>query len=268
MKKIVLLSLVGSLAIASTLQEIKSSGNIRIGVRNNLAPFSNKNNNDDYAGFEIELAKKIGKAIVGNNGTITFIEITPSNRIEYLENNKVDIVFGSMTKTKEREKRIDFSIPYLSGTLSAITRKSDNIKTKEDLKDRKILVLKHTSAEEFIDSHSLGEKVYCTNNLDCLEKIQNKEGDAYIRSNTLIAQLVLLDENIERSIKSLGPISYICAGIAKENNELRKFVDMQILELSKNGFFKKAYSDTFEPFFKGTIDKKYILLDDLYSTMF
>ena len=51
----------------------------------------------------------------------------------------------------------------------------------------------------------------------------------------------------------------------KGNTDLAEAVNQALISLSKEGFFKKAYNDTFEPFYKGTVDKKYFLLDDIYS---
>ena len=41
----------------------------------------------------------------------------------------------------------------------------------------------------------------------------------------------------------------------------------KLIKLSKEGFFKEAYDNTFEPFYKGTVKRKYFLLDDLYNAM-
>lgn len=53
----------------------------------------------------------------------------------------------------------------------------------------------------------------------------------------------------------------------KGNTELLDFINDQLILLNKNGFFRKAYENTFVPFYKGTVDKKYFLLEDLYSSL-
>lgn len=268
-KSLLILSLASSCIFASTLEEIQSNKNIRIGVRYDLPPFSSKNDNGDFEGFEIELAKKIGKSIVGENGTITFVPLNANERISALEENKVDLSIAYLSKTKERENKIDFSIPYMSNTLAVITKKSDAIKSKDEIKNKRIVYPIGTTIEKYILENDMGsQKIPCTSNSDCLAKIQNNEADAYIRTNVLIAQLPLIDDSIEMSIKSLGPLDYTCVGIAKNNEKLKKAVDKEILALAKSGFFAKSYETTFEPFYKGTLDKKFILLDSLYKNMF
>ena len=37
--------------------------------------------------------------------------------------------------------------------------------------------------------------------------------------------------------------------------------------ISKEGFFKKIFNESIEPYYKGTAERKYFLLDDLYSLL-
>ena len=69
----------------------------------------------------------------------------------------------------------------------------------------------------------------------------------------------------EAYIKNLGDNVFLGVAVQKGNAELLEAINKGLIALSKEGFFKKAYEDTFESFYKGTVDKKYFLLDDLYS---
>lgn len=134
MKKLLLLLTIFSISIfANTLQQIQQSKNIRIGVRLNLAPFSEQNQQGNFEGFEIKLAEAIGKSIVGSSGTITLVGLNANDRIPMLQNNQIDLAIANFSKTAERAKIIDFSTPYLSNYHSILTRKKDNIKTPNDL---------------------------------------------------------------------------------------------------------------------------------------
>lgn len=271
MKKI-FFGLVGaSMLFANSLEQIKTSGNIRIGVSEDFAPFSSKNADGNYEGFEISLANKVIEGISNNLGSkigITFVALDPSDREKALEDNRVDLVFSNITKTPKREELIDFSIPYLSSTIAAVTKKKDHIKSISDLENKRVLCLKGTVIEKFLRQKGFNNIIDCKNTMDCLVKLQNNVADAYVRTNITIAQFPLLDNTLEMSLDSIGGnVDYTAAGIQKGNKELKKAVDDEILKLSKTGYFKELYSSTLEPFYKGTIDKKYLLLDDLYSNM-
>ncbi|WP_309472953.1 hypothetical protein [Campylobacter ureolyticus] len=42
-------------------------------------------------------------------------------------------------------------------------------------------------------------------------------------------------------------------------------MNQSLIQLSKDNFFQKEFIDSIDPFYKGTADKKYFLLDDIYS---
>lgn len=58
---------------ANSLNEIKSSKILRVGVFEAQPPFSQIKENGEFEGFEVDLAKEIAKKIFGgNSGTIEF----------------------------------------------------------------------------------------------------------------------------------------------------------------------------------------------------
>lgn len=262
------LALSYSFVSANTLDEIKASKIVKIGVRKNLPPFS-EFKDGSFSGFEIELANKIAKDIFGDDVKIELIGLDAKERVSALEDNRVDLVIANFSKTKAREEKVDFSIPYLSSFLAVLTKKDSKIKDANDLSSKKIIYVEGTTASEFLEKKSLSDKqIPCKSMPDCVDKLLNNQADAFIQTNILIAKYPLENNNLEISINSISNPNYICVGAKKGNKELLKSVNDEILNLSKTNFFENAYKDTFEKFFQGSVDKRYLLLDDLYKTMF
>lgn len=89
MKKIFLsFAILSSFVVANTLEQIQSSKSVRIGVRYKLPPFSNQDENNNPEGFEVELAKAVGKALVGDGGKIELVILNAKERVEMLESKK------------------------------------------------------------------------------------------------------------------------------------------------------------------------------------
>ena len=66
---------------ANTLQEIRNSGVIRVGVRDGRPPFS-EISGGKFEGFEIELANAIAKAIFGaKQGEVQFVSLSATDRV-------------------------------------------------------------------------------------------------------------------------------------------------------------------------------------------
>lgn len=257
-----------NLICANTLSEIKSSNEIRIGVRNAFPPFS-EFKDDSFNGFEVELAKEIGKIILGPTGKVTLVGVDAKDRIPKLNDNIVDLIVANFSVTEERKKYVDVSIPYFSGNMAIVTPKKLGVKKLSDMNFKKIGYLVGTTSQEYIEDNPKDfaniETVACENSYQCFQLLKNGEIDGYFHTIFALGVFPILDDDYTISIPAIGKPDFISAAVAKDNKKLLKQVDRAILELSKDGFFKRAYDETFNTYYKGTLDRKYFLLDDIYN---
>ena len=103
--------------------------------------------------------------------------------------------------------------------------------------------------------------------MDCFQQLSNGSGDAYMHNILNVAVIPLLDNDYKISVKAVGPILFDCVATQKGNDALLNLVNEKILSLSKEGFFNSAYQNTFANFYKGTVEDKFFLLEDVYSTL-
>lgn len=266
MKKIFLMSLTALCFLsANSLEQIKNSNTIRIGVATATPPLGQVDRNGNFSGFEIELAQEIGKAIVPG-GKIELIGVSNADRLSAVQNNRVDLLINNYARTARRAEVIDYTIPYLSLSLSAVSKKGGAISSEADFTNRKILVIPESNSEIYLKNKGI-ETVSCKNNMDCFQKLSSGQGDAYMHNILNVAVIPLLDPNYEVTVKTIGPILFDCAATQKGNTALVNAVNEKILSLAKEGFFAKAYNNTFANFYKGTVDKNYFLLEDVYATL-
>ena len=121
MKKIiaVVIALVLTLSLAAasadvifrTLDEIKASGTINIGVFSDKNPFGYVDENGEYQGYDVYYARRIGEDL---GVEVNFVSTEAANRVEYLETGKVDIILANFTVTAERAEKVDFALPYMN----------------------------------------------------------------------------------------------------------------------------------------------------------
>ncbi|MDA3062064.1 MULTISPECIES: transporter substrate-binding domain-containing protein [unclassified Campylobacter] len=258
MKKLLLLSLSYACAFCASLQEIQSSKKVKIGVRENLPPFSSQVNGQSE-GFEVSLAKEIGTKLVGSDGTIDLILIkSAKDRLPMLKNGDLDLVISTFTATPSRAKEVNFSVPYLAEVQVVVTRKAEGVTKLSELKGKNIVIQKDTTSDDWLKTN--GSKYdfnisYCESLSDCADKLVSGQADGYMQTNLTVAPIVMSNPNLEIGVKSIGQIDYICIGAQKENDELIAFVNNAIIELTQAEFFQNAYTDTLEKFYKGSIDK-------------
>jgi lysine-arginine-ornithine-binding protein len=130
--------LVGSMALASTLEEIKARGKIYIGTDATYPPMEFHDESGEIVGFDIDL----GRAIAEELGVeAVFIDTAWDGIFPALDAGKFDIIISSTSITEERLKSKEMSDPYYV-TSQAIAVRKDNttIRGPEDLKGKVVAV--------------------------------------------------------------------------------------------------------------------------------
>ena len=82
-----------------TLDEIKESGKIIIGVFSDKAPFGYVDENGAYQGYDVYFAERIGKDL---GVDVEYVSLDPASRVEFVQTGKVDVVLANFTVTDER----------------------------------------------------------------------------------------------------------------------------------------------------------------------
>ena len=100
----------------NALEEIKQKGVVRIGVFSDKPPFGFINEKGQNDGFDVYIAKRIAKDLLGDENKVEFVLTEAASRVEFLRSNKVDIIMANFTQTPEREAVVDFAMnkcPFL-----------------------------------------------------------------------------------------------------------------------------------------------------------
>ncbi|NJI14594.1 transporter substrate-binding domain-containing protein, partial [Staphylococcus agnetis] len=93
--------------------KIKARGELRVGLSADYAPMEFErtvNGQREYAGIDIELAKKIAK---DNGVKLKIVNMQFDSLLGALKTGKVDVIISGMTPTDERKKEVDFSNSYM-----------------------------------------------------------------------------------------------------------------------------------------------------------
>ena len=137
--------LIGSEAIAVELSEIRDRGYITIGIKDNRAPLSFLDERGNYAGYEIEIARRLAKELLGDETAVQFVPVKNVERLEAVISERVDVAIAAVTLTEPRRRIVNFSYPYyLDGT--AFITQQETVTALEDLRFGKIAVLDRSSS--------------------------------------------------------------------------------------------------------------------------
>ncbi|HAR4135969.1 TPA: ABC transporter permease subunit [Staphylococcus aureus] len=133
-----------------TWEKIKERGELRVGLSADYAPMEFEhtvNGKTEYAGVDIDLAKKIAK---DNNLKLKIVNVSFDSLLGALKTGKIDIIISGMTSTPERKKQVDFSDSYMM-TKNIMLVKKDKVNEYKDIKDfnnKKVGAQKGTEQEK------------------------------------------------------------------------------------------------------------------------
>lgn len=95
--------------LAILFSSMAMADDLRIGVDPNLKPFVYENAHGELLGFDVEAAKQICQDL---DRKCKFVKIEWDGLIPSLMVGKIDVIISSMSITEEREKSVDFTIPF------------------------------------------------------------------------------------------------------------------------------------------------------------
>ena len=226
-----------------TLDEIKESKTINIGVFSDKHPFGYVDEEGKYQGYDIYLAERLGKDLGVN---INYVSTEAANRIEYLQSGKVDIILANFTVTDERKEAVDFALPYMNVALALISPKD---KVVTDLAnwnaDDQMIVISGTTAEAFLVKNYPNIKLQKYDSYATAKNaLENGNGAAWANDNTEVIAFAKQNPNFTVGIASLGESDTIAPAVTKGNASLLEWLNTEIKTLEGENFFHKAYDET------------------------
>jgi polar amino acid transport system substrate-binding protein len=102
-------------ARADELSDIKKKGVLVVGTKADYRPFGYLDPSGKIVGFEPDLAADVAKRL---GVKLELVPVVASNRIQFLQQGKIDLLIATMSDTPERRKIVDIVEPdyYASGT--------------------------------------------------------------------------------------------------------------------------------------------------------
>ena len=226
-----------------TLDEIKGSGEVNIGVFSDKNPFGYVDENGDYKGYDIYFGDRIGQDL---GVKINYVSTEAANRVEYLETGKVDIVLANFTVTAERAEKVDFALPYMNVSLGVVSPDSRIITSLDDLgADDEVIVISGTTAETYLSQNNPEIKLQKYDTYaNAKNAVENGSGAAWANDNTEVIAFALQNPGYTVGIPELGPQDTIAPAVTKGNDTLLGWLNDEIVSLGAENFFHADYEAT------------------------
>lgn len=151
----------GMLALCSMTAQARD---IKVGADCTSPPFNYRDASGEFKGFEIDIAREIGKRI---NANPQFVCLEFGGLIPALLSKKIDMITSNLSITEPRKKSIDFSVPYRVSTARFVGRKNaglhptkaDNTPNASVLKGKVVGVQRATTNDNYLASEFAGVEI-------------------------------------------------------------------------------------------------------------
>ena len=226
-----------------TLDEIKESGTVNIGVFSDKSPFGYVDENGEYQGYDVYLAERLGEDL---GVEINYVSTEAANRIEYLQTGKVDIILANFTVTPERAEEVDFALPYMNVALGVVSPEDAVIESLDDIgEDDQVIVISGTTAETYLVKNNPEIKLQKYDAYaEAKTAFENGNGVAWANDNTEVIAFSIENEGYVVGIPSLGSADTIAPAVTKGNETLLNWLNEEIVALGEENFFHADYEAT------------------------
>jgi ABC-type amino acid transport/signal transduction systems, periplasmic component/domain len=247
---------------SGSIADIKKRGTIKIGVFSDKPPFGYVDSNGKNQGFDVYIAKRFAKDLLGDETKVEFVLVEAANRVAYLESNKVDLIMANFTVTDERKQKVDFANPYMKVSLGIVSPDGAQITSVDQLKGKKVIVDKGTTAEDyFTKNYPDIELLKFDQNTEAFEALKDKRGAALAHDNTEVLAWAKSNPGFTVGVPTLGSQDTIAPAVKKGNKELLDWVNTELETLGKENFIHKAYEETLKPVYGNSVSPDNLVIE-------
>jgi polar amino acid transport system substrate-binding protein len=225
----------------STIEQVLKRGVLRVGF-DTFVPWAMKDKNGQYIGFEIDVATRLAKDM---GVKIEFVPTKWDGIIPALLTGKFDVIIGGMGITTERNKKVNFTIPYEYSGMSIMANKklASGFKSLDDFNKPDVVVaakLGTTAAASVKKFLPKAEARLFGDESQVVQEILNDRVHAVVASAPMPAQQVVknpdklflpLDENFTKE-----PIGFV---IRKGDVDTLNFFNNWITRVDAEGWLKE-----------------------------
>ena len=239
---------------------LQTKGKIRVGALQNDIPFATRDSRGIYAGFEVDLARELAKAIFGPqqdvDSVIEWVSVDRSTGASALTSLQADVVIARLVATDERRAVIDMSDPYfVSGERILVSSTTDDIKDLPDLDTKTVCVQRGSGVGDHVDEANPSAR---TLELDtyasCLGALKAGQVDAIGADEQLLWNLVRENPD-SKLVGGLLTTERYAIGVKKHASDRQGFVpflNTWLAGVIRDGTWGRLYAQHITPLSKET----------------
>ena len=232
-------------AADSTMGKIVANKKLTVGVKFDQPGFGLKDPvSGKVDGFDIAIAKEIGKALGLTEDQIVFVESVSANRIPFLAEDKVDLIVATMTINADRKTQIEFSRPYYLAGQSILVKKENTTITKvDDLNGKKVCSVQGSTSEKNVVAKApTADLQSLTTYSACVSGMKDGRYEAVSTDDIILAGFAATDPSLKLVGGQFTQEPY-GIGMKKGKTDMQAYVDGLLAKWYADGTWDKIYTN-------------------------
>jgi len=185
--------------LTGTLQKIKETGTITLGVRDTSIPFSYLDDQQKNVGYAIDICMQVVDAVKKEldlpNLKVATVAVLSSNRIPLMANGTVDLECGSTTNNAERQKQVAFTNTHYLTASKFIAKKATNLTTIDSLAGKTVVSVSGTTnivqLNKANTDRKLGINVLASKDVsEAFLMLETDRAQAFVMDDIILAALI------------------------------------------------------------------------------
>lgn len=247
---------VPAISVGGTLDQIKKSGEIRIGYRTDAPPMAFNDSSGQAAGYSVELCRRIATSVKDhlklNDLKVSFVPLTSEDRIDAVVTNKADIECGSTTMTLSREEKVDFTLMTFVTGGSLLSLAGSGINATSDLAGKSVAVVEGTTSRSalstYLSKNLIDAKIVSVaTREEAMKQLHAKQVDAFASDQiVLIGQIIQSQDpkkyNMSHDLFSYEPYGFM---VRRNDADFRLVANRALVQIYRSGQIEQLYNRWF-----------------------
>jgi glutamate/aspartate transport system substrate-binding protein len=252
----VVLSAQGAFASSATLDKIKASGAVTMGVRESSIPMSYTTGDSRFDGFHVEVCRMILNDIKDKLGMstlrINYQPVTAQNRMPLVQNGTVDIECGTTTNNTARQRDVSFANTLYVEEVRIAVKANSGINSISQLAGKKVATTTGTTSVQLLRKHEKAtgvnfDEVFGKDHSDSFLLLESGRADAFVMDGSILAGNIANSRNpkdfkIVGEVLSVEPIAIM---LRKDDPQFKAAVNAAIAKIVANGNMPKLWDKWF-----------------------
>ena len=193
-KSFLLVSLVSLFTLGSVVSAAKCTndvwnkvmkrGKVVVGVKADYKPWGYRSTSGELIGMEIDMAKDVAAAM---NVDLELVPVQSSNRMQFLEQGKIDMMIATMSDRVDRRKIVGITQPnyYTSGT-NIMSPKALGLSSWEDLRGKPVCGKQGAFYNKIVADRYGAKIIAFTGNAEAKQALRDKKCIAWVYDDSSI----------------------------------------------------------------------------------